>query len=395
MGATVASRHTRVKGRALTHKGVIDRMRAMKNKRLRLVFFALILALAGTYPALGQEPLPSGGTEIVITFGGDCTLASLERIRGVPGISFDSYVERFGYAYPFAGLRSVFAKDDLTVVNLENVFSSSEADKRTKTYSFRSPPEYARILTAGSVEAVNIANNHTVDFGMQGALSTIRALEAEGVGWFGATDLVTGTWIYEKNGIKIGFTGAYVGFWNSRKSDLRKTFDALKEQGCDLIISSMHGGSEYAKRHDFWQTRMASWMIREGAALVVGHHPHVLHGVEVMDGSTVIHSLGNLSFGGNPQLRAPLSMVAQVRFLFDEKKTYLGHQMTLLPVRPSSNPDSNDYQPVLLSGREAHQVIALVQSDTPYPLSPHVDGAGAVQPFVPARQADKTPLAGE
>lgn len=363
----------------------------MKSLIVRLLF-CVLLAVSVAFPATAQPPVPEGGTEIVITFGGDCTLASLERIRSHPEISFDSYIERFGYGYPFAGMRSVFENDDLTVVNLENVFSNSEDGKRAKTYSFRSPPEFAKILTAGSVEAVNIANNHTVDYGIQGAKSTVNALEKEGVGWFGATDLVTGTWVYEKNGIKIGFTGAYVGFWNGRKPDLRKTFDALKEQGCDLIISTMHGGSEYAKRHDFWQTRMATWMIKEGAALVVGHHPHVLHGVEVMDGRTVIHSLGNLSFGGNPQLKAPLSMVAQVRFLFDENKTYLGHQMTLIPVRPSSNPDTNDYQPVLLAGEEAQRVIALVQSDTPTPLNPHIDGIGAVQPFVPAWQGVEKPL---
>lgn len=367
----------------------------MKTKAFCLIFCVLVIMVSSVTTSLGQQPVPPGGTEIVITFGGDCTLASLERIRKNPETSFDSYIHRFGYEYPFAGLRSVFENDDLTVVNLENVFSDSDEGKRTKTYSFRSPPEFAKILTAGSVEAVNIANNHTVDFGMQGAQSTVQALEAEGVGWFGATDLVTGTWVYEKNGIRIGFTGAYVGYWNGRRADLRKSFDALKEQDVDLIISSMHGGSEYAKRHDFWQTRMATWMIKEGAALVVGHHPHVLHGVEVMDGRTVIHSLGNLSFGGNPQLKAPLSMVAQVRFLFDANKTYLGHQMTLIPVRPSSTTEYNDYQPVLLEGAEAHEVIALVQSDTPYQLAPHVNGVGAVQPFVPAWQPAEDPVAAE
>lgn len=328
----------------------------------------------------------------MITFGGDCTLASLEWLRGNDERSFDGHIKRFGYGYPFRLMKDVFARDDLTVVNLENVFSNSDREKVKKTYNFRSAPEYARILTRGSVEAVNIANNHTVDYGLQGAQSTVAALEKEGVAWFGATDLVTGTWVYEKNGIKIGFTGAYIGFWNGSKPALRRTFDALKEQGCDLIISSMHGGSEYARQHDFWQTRMAAWMIREGAALVVGHHPHVLHGVEVLNGCTIFHSLGNLSFGGNPQLRARLSMVAQVRFVFDENKQYLGHQVTLIPVRPSSVPERNNYQPVPLTGAEAQEVIALVQADTPFTLNPYVDGVGAVQEFVPAyRPPEDTP----
>ncbi len=371
---------------SLTLAGAVAKIRAMKMSAIRVLIFVLLLSLVCPAAASVVEPVPEGGTEIVITFGGDCTLATLERLRGHPELSFDSYITRYGYSYPFSKLRKVFWHDDLTVVNLENVFSNSDQGKIKKTYNFRGPMDYAKILSFGSVEAVTIANNHIVDYGRQGALNTVKALEAEGVAWFGATDLVSGTWVYEKNGITIGFTGAYIGFWKARKPDLRKTFEDLKAQGCDLIIASMHGGSEYIKQHDSWQTRMANWMINEGAALVFGHHPHVLHGVEIINGRTVFHSLGNLSFGGNPQLksRARLSMVAQVRFLFDKDKQYIGHQTTLIPVRPSSRTDVNDYQPVLLSGEEAHEVIALVQSDTLFPLNPHVDGVGAVQDFVPA-----------
>lgn len=350
---------------------------------------SVLLVMSGVFAgASAYVVAPVAGTEILITLGGDCTLASVEWALRHPSRSFDGHIERFGYAYPFAGIESVVAHDDLTVVNLENVFYNGKKGRVDKKFSFKSATDFAKILPAGSIEAVNIANNHILDYGRQGLYSTIEALENEGVGWFGATEHAAGTWIYEKNGIKIGFTGAYIGFWRTKRDALSATFRELKEAGCDLIIASMHGGTEYTKRHDRHQTDMAHWMIGEGAALVFGHHPHVLQGVEVADGRTVLYSLGNLSFGGNPRLRADVSMLAQVRLVFGEDKTYLGHQLNLLPIRPSGTPEYNDYQPVLLTGDEAQAVIDRVQQDTPFALNPYVDGVGALQEFVPAPPND-------
>lgn len=106
------------------------------------------------------------GTDILLSFTGDCTLGSEERTRWQP-TSFDSYIEQHGYAYPFAKVQSVLAQDDVTVINLENVFYQFKSNQAQKTYTFRGPPEFAQILTEGSVELSYLGNNHTNDYGFR------------------------------------------------------------------------------------------------------------------------------------------------------------------------------------------------------------------------------------
>ena len=114
---------------------------------------------------------------VVLTFAGDCTLGSEEALRD-KDYSFDSYAARYGYDYFFAGFKDIFASDDLTCVNLECVLKDDGSGEDTKKqWRFRGLTSYAAILSEGSVELVNLANNHTIDYGEQGFDSTVHALE--------------------------------------------------------------------------------------------------------------------------------------------------------------------------------------------------------------------------
>lgn len=329
------------------------------------------------------------GTDIVLTFTGDCTLGSEDRLKDKPD-SFYQFIKEYGFEYPFANMKDLFSKDDVTVINLENVFTDSANSKAKKTYNFRSPQEFARILPEGSVELAFLGNNHILDYGKQGLQSTIMSLENEGVSWCANIQEATSSYIYEKNGIKIGFAGSYISYWTVNADKLNKTFNDLREAGCDAIVGIMHGGVEYSSFHDRLQERMANWMVRHGANMVIGHHPHVVQGVELIGEASVVYSLGNFSFGGNAQLRATKAFIAQVTLRFGEDKTYLGHQLNLIPVCPSGTLEYNNYQPVFLFGEDASKTIALAQRDTKFPLEPYVDGIGALQLFVPAME--KAPL---
>lgn len=342
--------------------------------------FLLLMCLVG---ANAWEA--GGGTEVLLSFTGDCTLGSEERTRHQLS-SFDSYIEQHGYAYPFEQVQSVLAHDDVTVINLENVFYQYQANRRPKTYNFRGPTDFARILTEGSVELSYLGNNHTMDYGYQGFRSTVRTLEEGGHGWFATTDDGIKTWIYEKNGVKVGFTGCYITYFNRHPEQVKKGFEQLREQGCAFIVAVMHGGEEYGPRQDERVQRLARFLVDQGAGLVVGHHPHVLHGVDIYRGATILYSLGNFSFGGNKELRATKTMIAQARLRFDAQGRYAGHQVNLIPARPSGTMEYNNYQPVLVQGQEAQAIIDLVASMSDVPLNPHVDGVGAWQePVLPAR----------
>ena len=343
-----------------------------------------------------STPFDPAPKQIVITFVGDCTLGNtpLQRERNYK-VTFERAIERMGLRYPFVKVAGVFRNDDLTVANLEGTFYNSEAGRVSKTYNFRSATENVEILKLAGIEAVSLGNNHTMDYGEKGAQSTVKTLNEAGIHWFGINEGVNGVYIFEKDGIKIGFMSVYYSYWakggrNSEK--IKKNLTDLKKAKCDLIISSLHCGVEYATVHDNNQNKMAKWLFRNGADMVIGHHPHSIQGINVENGRTTFWSLGNFVFGGNPSLNNKLdgtlnieSFIAQIAFSFDETNRYLGHQINLIPVFISGTNKFNNFQPVLVTGDKANRVIACIQRDSyPLKLKPYAEGVGALQDFIPA-----------
>ncbi len=341
----------------------------------------LFLACTGTAAAEAVSDIQT----VKITFLGDCTLGSTESETPQP-TSFVSYVQSRGYDYPFSGVVDILREDDLTVANLESVFYEYEWNKVPKTYNFRSNPDFVNILTQSSIEAVSVANNHSEDYGAVGIRSTVDTLDAAGVNWFGTTDYARGTYIYEKGNVRIGFVGLYISHWQTHLEEIKADVQSLKDAGCSAMIAVIHGGIEYDPIRDSGMEKLASFFIRHGCCAVIAHHPHVIQGLDVRDGATVLYSLGNFVFGGNKNMRALYSMIAQFEFEFDGDGTYLGHQLTILPVQYSGNAEYNDYRPILIHGEAAEAAMALIQKDTYFTLNPYVDGIGAVQDYVPAER---------
>ena len=356
--------------------------------------FALMMAFCCA-SAWGEDAaeIRQAPKQIVVTFTGDCTLGCTPLERG-RRTGFETYIEKNGFEYPFAKVRDIFLSDDLTVVNLEGVFYDSDANRVDKTYNFRSPTTYAQILPLAGIEAVSLSNNHIMDYGEPGLKSTIEALENQGTAWFGGNDLAYQTWIFEKDGVKVGFATAYISDWWQNKPMYEDAFRKLKEAGCSVIIGCMHGGVEYDSFHDENQERLANAFIRYGADIVIGHHPHTLQGITVKDGRTILWSLGNFAFGGNSQLRTNgmgelniNTYIAQITLSFDENGAYLGHQLNIIPCRVSGSTEYNDYQPYPVTGKAANSVMYNLQRDASprsLKLRPYVEGVGAIQDFVPA-----------
>lgn len=356
----------------------------MRRFALMLILFLVICGYctAEETPTFFQAP-----KQITVTFTGDCTLGCDPRERGKE-TGFDRYIEEFGLEYPFALVKDIFEKDDLTVVNLEGTFYDYDANRASKTYTFRGAADYARMLPLSSVEAVSLGNNHTMDYGRAGFESTVAALEENGVQWFGTTECSNKSWIYEKDGIRIGFVSINISYWWQTGNGLKmkQLLADLKEAGCNVIVGCMHGGVEYADFHDSTQEKLADALIKNGADIVVGNHPHVIQGMRVKDGKTTLWSLGNFSFGGNSQVRSLPALIAQITFSFDEENRYLGHQIRLLPVNISSDADYNDYQPRLITGPDAEKAILAFQADSEprKTVALYTENQGALQPFVPA-----------
>ena len=318
---------------------------------------------------------------VTMTFTGDITLGSEELKRKQP-TSFVSYAKSKGFDYFLANFREMFLADDLTVINLEGPLTdSSKQEDRKKTYRFRGSTAYADILTGSGIEAANLANNHCpVDFGKQGYSSTKSTLAAAGIGWF-ANDKV---FIFEKDGIRIAFFGLNSTKVNGSKAWFRKEIPRLKqEEGVNAVVFVFHAGSEYSMHHTKAQETYSQWAIDAGADLVIMHHPHVVQGIDVYKDRYVCYSIGNFCFGGNKEIRAIETVVAQVRMDFDDEGHYLGQAMNLYPAHISGHTDYNDYQPVPVTGEAAQQVMHLIEIDTDIELAPYDDELGyAPQPYL-------------
>ncbi len=309
------------------------------------------------------EPvLKSGGeTEVILTFGGDVVLGTREKWMRNDD-AFPAYLNRYGMAYPLEDLKSIFAEDHMTIVNLECVLKDDgNGEDKDRLYRFRGLPSWTEVLHRGSVEQVNVANNHHMDYGKAGSESTLAALEASGVPYSG----YGAVYAAEINGHKIGFGGCRETTWLKGGQNIEEEIASLREQGCEVVIYTCHWGTEYDPVHNETQVAMAQAVAEAGADIIIGHHPHVVQGVGVIDGVPVIYSLGNLMFGGTHDMTTFDAAAARVCLRFGNDG-YQGASITLIPILTSSAAGVwvNDFHPIPAQGEDAMRIMALIQADS-------------------------------
>ena len=311
-------------------------------------------ALTQEQPAAEATPVPADVWPKVftVTFGGDTTLGSTDALRKRDDC-FEAVAQEKGYGWFFSGLEALFASDDMTLINFEGTLTE-ETTKKEKKFNFKGPAEYTDILTLGSVEAVTVANNHTLDYGTKGREDTIANLEAAGITVSGNGKLG----IYEKNGVKVGMTGYCFPYSNGKK-DISKDVKALREAGCQIVIASFHWGSEYREDFTGEQRTIGRAAIKAGADIVVGHHPHIVQGVEAYQDSYILYSLGNLVFGGNVDPDDRDALAAWVTFTVHEDRCE-PPQLTLVPLRLTELADGTDYRPIPAEGETAERIVKRV-----------------------------------
>jgi poly-gamma-glutamate synthesis protein (capsule biosynthesis protein) len=316
---------------------------------------------------------------LTVTLAGDCTLGGTESSSKKAG-SLVHTVEKEGLAYPFSGLLPLFSQDDLTLVNLEGVLSdSSQGENTDKEFAFRGPAEYAKMLPLGSVEAVNLSNNHFDDYGKAGRELTLLALDKQGVAYAGNEWLC----VYRTDRGKIGLAGIRGSLTEDKKKTIVRQIALLKEADCQVIIYSMHSGQEYALKHNGMQKDMAHFLVDAGADVVAGHHPHVAQGMEIYKNRLIFYSLGNCVFGGNQDPRESDALAARITFFLEGGKL-TSLQAALYPIRFTGNPKGNSFRPDLLTGKQADGLLKKVQQDTAFSLPAYVENTGALLPIIPA-----------
>ena len=223
-----------------------------------------------------------------------------------------------------------YAATDYKIVE-NNVFPS------LRTYRFKGKPEYLNILKQGSIELVNIANNHlSKDYGMTGLNETKKNLDAYGIDYYGYSKVFK----REINGSKVCVCGNE-GFDSKVYKNVMLNIKELRSS-CDILIYTFHWGIERDYAPTEFQTRLAHYVIDNGADLVVGHHPHVIQPIEYYKGKPIVYSLGNFIFGGNNNPSDLDAMVYQIKFKSD--KTYEDKPVL---VEISSETNRNNFKPQL------------------------------------------------
>lgn len=302
----------------------------------------------------------TGGKDDVITItisaAGDVTLGNHKEQDY--GNSFrQAYDQAEDKHYFFENVEEIFLEDDMTIVNLEGPLTLWDVPREGQTYSIKGDPEYAGLLTLGSIEAVSMGNNHRLDYGEEGSRDTVAALEQEGIVY--AYDSQVG--IYETQGIRIGFVSVNEAYWGAGvEKDMQAGIEQLKEEGVDLILACCHWGIEREYYPEDYQIILGRKCIDWGADLVIGHHPHVLQGIDYYQGKYIIYSLGNFCFGANRNPDDKDTMIFQQTFTFMGGEKQEGGEARIIPCYVSSVASRNDFKPTPAQGEEAARIIGCV-----------------------------------
>lgn len=321
-------------------------------RRILAVLLLLCLAFTLSLAEIKKE------REFSLSLGGDCVLGN-DKGQAKHERSFDSIVKEKGIDWPFSKIKHIFENDDFTLLNLECVLQDNEDGFKKRQHNFRGKTEYAKMLVNAGVEAVNVANNHFIDYQASGKRSTINALEKNNIFYsgYGFRD------IRDINGIKVGFAGIRETTYRNKPKLLDEDIAYLKKQGCEIIIYSMHFGKEYDRKHNALQTKMAHRAVELGADIVVGNHVHVVQGIERFKSGLIFYSFGNLVFGGNRDLTEFEALLARLKISIDWRgQKHVSAR--LIPVVTTGAIPANDFRPLVAENEHKASVFEKIQNDS-------------------------------
>ncbi len=309
------------------------------------------------------EAAPLTGTPgdgaITLSFVGDITLCGPQGTEDAT--AFDAIYAQSGEACFFENVKSIFEGDDLTVGNLECVLAAT-GSRVEKSVTFRADPSYVGILRAGNIEALNIASDHTRDYGDESHVDTIAALDNADLIRFGNNF----THLMELDGILVGFTGVdETSHGVGSLEELEKDIADLKAQGAQVIVVSIHWGQENAQTPDDLQIELGHGAIDAGADIVVGHHPGNLQGIEYYKGRYICYSLGTF-ITGDTTTEDRDTAIFQVTFTVNKDAGAVA-DYKVIPCTLFS--ETGTPQPTPLTGEDGERVLTRI-----YEMSAALDG---------------------
>jgi poly-gamma-glutamate synthesis protein (capsule biosynthesis protein) len=298
-------------------------------------------------------PLNAQAEEIVINAVGDVMLAG----------RWADTIRKKGYDFPFLGVSAALKAGDVTIANLESPIARGGSEFTGKKFRFRAEPEVAGALSRSGINLVTLANNHSMDFGAGALTETMKNLNSAGIAWVGAgesLDEARKMALYTIKGKKIAFLGYSLTqptefFAGSTRPGTLPGFEKIFSADinrarlqADYVIVSFHWGTEGKDTIQAYQRTVAHKAIDAGADVIIGHHPHVLRGIERYKSGIIFYSLGNFTFASKSKTASD-SIIVRLR-LNDGKREAELLALDVLHRRVG-------FQPQLLTGERARAVI--------------------------------------
>ena len=303
--------------------------------------------------------------ELVVQAAGDVML----------GGRWEQQVARDGYYHAFEKIAPELQKGDITLVNLEAPLTGRGKEFTDKKYRFRVKPSAVAALKKAGITTVTLANNHSMDYGAVGLQDTLQQLDKAGIAHVGAGENLAAarkSVIYDIRGTKVAVLGYSLTlpqeFWAGEKRAgtapllekmVKDDIVAARKQA-SIVIVTAHWGEEGKTRLREYQPRLARMMIDSGADAVIGHHPHILQGVEKYKRGIIFYSLGNFAFAHKSRI-ADRTLLVRLRFDGDKRTA------ELLPVNILHK--EVGFQAAPLAGKRADELIARVKKLPPAKLS--------------------------
>lgn len=215
-----------------------------------------------------------------------------------------------GTSYPYKNIKHLLSTGDLVIANLEAPFCE-KGEPYPKNFVFKVPARHADVLKDGNINLVSLANNHILDYGIPGLVTTIETLKKASIFFAGAGENINDAYkpaFFRLKNMDIAFFSFSMtfpkSFWatDSTGGTAYPYFSIIKDSisayrsRADFIIASFHWGKELTSIPKDYQRRMAHFVINSGADLIIGHHPHVLQGIEIYKEKYIFYSLGNFVF---------------------------------------------------------------------------------------------------
>jgi poly-gamma-glutamate synthesis protein (capsule biosynthesis protein) len=225
---------------------------------------------------------------------------------------------RAGADYPLGAVSALLRGADLTIANLECAITAPAERWQgvPKAFYFRAPPAAGQALVDAGIGLVSLANNHILDYGVQGLRDTLRILDAHGIAHAGAGAELSAALapaIVERQGVRIGMAAfcdhqddfaagehrpgmAWLGLDDEAAAidAFARALAPLRAQGVRWTILSLHWGPNMVSEPSPQQRRLARAAIELGWNIVYGHSAHVFQGVEWFEGCPILYAAGDL-----------------------------------------------------------------------------------------------------